>query len=95
MREAAKVDANAKAIDAALLALGATVAKTDGVGSGFPDRVIGFRGMNFLLEYKDGAKPPSKRRLNPHQEKWHKAWVGQVAVVNNPDEAVTAISEWG
>jgi hypothetical protein len=93
MIHAAKSDANAKVIDAALLALGATVAKTDGVGSGFPDRVVGFRGMNFLLEYKDGAKPPSKRKLNQYQKKWHEAWAGQVAVVNNPAEAVRVISD--
>ena len=42
MRRAAKTDANASAIDAVLIAAGASVAKTDAVGSGFPDRVVGF-----------------------------------------------------
>ena len=52
MLRAARTDANAREIDKALVKLGATIAKTDSAGSGFPDRVIGFRGKNFLLEYK-------------------------------------------
>jgi|TARA_R110000824_G_scaffold21078_6_gene78892 hypothetical protein len=91
MVRAAKTDANAKAIDIALYIHGATVAKTDSVGSGFPDRVVGFHGKNFLLEYKDGSKPLSRRRLNDHQQRWHKAWTGQVDVVSNAKEALEVV----
>jgi hypothetical protein len=38
MVRAARTDANAKEIDKALKRRGATVATTDGVGSGFPDQ---------------------------------------------------------
>ena len=88
---AAKTDANAHVIDMALYLHGATVAKTDSVGSGFPDRVVGFHGKNFLLEYKDGAKSPSKRKLNEYQQRWHRAWTGQVAVVSNAEEALEIV----
>ena len=91
MLRAARTDANAREIDKALVKLGATIAKTDSAGSGFPDRVIGFRGKNFLLECKDGEKVPSKRQLNEAQKKWHSAWAGQVAVVKSPDEAVRIV----
>jgi len=90
-RLAAKTDANAKEIDKALLALGASVAKTDGVGGGFPDRVVGFNGKNYLIEYKDGSKPPSKQRLNEQQRRWHDKWQGQVVVVRNPREALEVV----
>tara|TARA_R110000824_G_scaffold18243_10_gene72642 strand:+ start:6228 stop:6551 length:324 start_codon:yes stop_codon:yes gene_type:complete len=90
-RVAAKTDANAKDIDRVLKKLGATIAKTDSVGSGFPDRVVGVNGRNFLLEYKDGAKPPSKRKLNAYQIRWHQSWSGQVAIVTSPEEAVEVV----
>jgi|TARA_R110000824_G_scaffold132891_1_gene295430 hypothetical protein len=91
MIRAARTDTNAKDIDKALERIGATVAKTDGVASGFPDRVVGFNGKNILLEYKDGSRPPSRRRLNPLQKEWHKRWAGQVAVVNSPEEAIAVV----
>ena len=91
MRRAAKTDANASAIDAVLIAAGASVAKTDAVGSGFPDRVVGFGDKNFLLEYKDGKKYPSQRKLTSQQVKWHEAWKGQVTIVHTPKEALEVI----
>jgi hypothetical protein len=91
MVRAARTDANAKEIDKALKRRGATVATTDGVGSGFPDRVVGFKGNNFLLEYKDGSNPPSKRKLSGCQERWHSSWAGQVDVVTNPEEAIMVV----
>lgn len=96
MRRAAKTDANAAAIDAVLLAAGATIARTDGIGAhtpGFPDRVVGFGGRNYLLEYKDGSKPPSRQKLNARQQAWHAEWRGQVAVVTTGKEALEVI--WG
>ncbi len=92
-RLGAKTDANAKEIDSALTGIGCSLAKTDGSGKGFPDRVVGFEGVNILLEYKDGNKPPSKRKLNDYQERWHGNWKGQVAVVMNPNEAVQIVKQ--
>ena len=90
-RQAAKTDSNAKEIDRALERRGASVAKTDGVGRGFPDRVVGVDGENFLLEYKDGSKSPSKQRLNEFQKKRHEKWKGQVAGVKDAAQAISVV----
>ena len=61
MRRAAKIDANQPEIVAALEAVGASVVSTAGLGNGFPDIVVGFRGINYLIEIKDGSKPPKSK----------------------------------
>ena len=86
-----RVDANQPDIVRDLRQVGASVAHTHMVGQGFPDIVVGFRGQNYLFEIKDGAKPPSKRKLTPDEEQWHLAWNGQVTVVKNINEALAAI----
>lgn len=91
MRRAARTDAVQAEIVAALRAVGASVWVTSAVGGGFPDLVIGFRGQSFLLEVKDGAKPPSARRLTPDEQAWHAAWRGQVAVVCSVAEALEVV----
>ena len=91
-RPITKLDANHTEIISALKGVyGVTVADTAGVGHGFPDIVVGYRGKNFLIEIKDGAKPPSDRKLTPSQSIFHGRWRGQVAVVTNVDEALTLV----
>jgi hypothetical protein len=41
---------------------------------------------------KDGSKPPSARKLTEDQVKWHAEWRGQVAVVENVEQAIEAIT---
>ncbi len=84
---AAKVDHNQRAIVAALRAKGATVQLLHAVGRGCPDLLVGYRGLNLLIEVKDGSKPPSARRLTPDQVIWHRAWAGHVEVVDSADQA--------
>lgn len=98
MRRAARVDANQAQIVSALRAAGATVEDTSAVGRGFPDLVVGYRrpgerfGNTWLMECKDGNKPPSARELTPMQIEWHVNWRGGACVVvNSPDEALAAI----
>ena len=50
-----------------------------------------FWSVNYLLEVKNGSKPPSERKLNDKQEAWHLKWKGQKQVVNNPKEALAAV----
>lgn len=83
MRRAPRLDANHAAIVAALRAAGATVQSLAAVGDGCPDLLVGFAGHNYLIEVKDGTKPPSARRLTPEQERWHAAWAGQAAIVSS------------
>jgi hypothetical protein len=91
MRRAARTDANQGAIVDALRAVGATVTILSEVGQGVPDLLVGYRGLNLLLEVKDGSKPPSKRLLTPEQERWHAEWLGHAAVVKSVNEALAAI----
>lgn len=91
MRRAAKVDANQTDIVAALRKIGATVQPLHGVGSGCPDLLVGYRGVNYAIELKDGAKPPSARKLTPDQVEWHIAWRGQVAVADSIEAAIAVV----
>lgn len=91
MRTAAKVDANQREIVSALRSVGATVQPLHAVGQGCPDLLVGFRGLSYAIEVKDGAKPPSARKLTPAQEEWHGGWKGHVAVVSSVAEALAAI----
>lgn len=91
MRRAARVDANHSEIVAALRKIGATVTSTAGVGKGFPDLAVGWRGMTLLLEVKDGSKPPSAKQLTDDERKWHAEWRGHADVVESVEEALRAV----
>lgn len=86
-----RVDANQSAIVGALRDVGASVQHLHEVGSGCPDLLVGFRGINVLLECKDGKKAPSAQALTRHERGWHLHWNGQVAVVRSVDDALKAI----
>ena len=91
MRRAARVDHNQKQVVAALRGAGASVQLLHAVGEGCPDLLVGYKGLNMLLEVKDGSKPPSAQKLTPQQEEWHRDWRGHRVVVNSPEAALTAI----
>ena len=92
MRRKARVDANQPEIVAALRTFGASVAITSQAGQGFPDIVVGYRGVNYMIEIKDSAKPPSAQKLTADQEPFHEAWRGQIAVCNSIEEAIEVIT---
>lgn len=87
MTRAARTDANQAALVDVLRAAGATVQPLHTVGHGCPDLLVGYRGINLLVEVKDGAKPLSAQRLTRGQRQWHAAWAGQVEVVNSAAQA--------
>ena len=90
-RRAAKVDDNQAEIVDALRKAGCSVTCTHTAADGFPDIVVGRHGVNYLLEIKDGNKPPSKQKLTPDQVEWHDGWKGQKAVVNSIEAALEAV----
>ena len=90
MRRAAKRDDNEPEIIEALEKAGCSVSQIDSE-KGVPDLVVGRAGKNYLLEVKDGNKPPSKRKLKPNQVEWHEDWRGQKAIVKNVNEALIAV----
>lgn len=89
MRRRARVDANQAEIVKALRKAGALVHVTSGVGSGFPDLVVGWGGRIWLLEVKDYRQTASKRALTPDEEAFHLCWWKHgCRVVNNVSDAM-------
>ena len=93
MRRAAKVDANQPVIVAALRQAGASVQSLAAIGAGCPDLLVGYAGRTALVEVKDGAKPPSDRKLTPDQKQWHQNWQGgTLAVVPDVEAALRVLA---
>ena len=95
-RRAAHIDDNQPAIVTALVEAGCTVQSLAGVGCGCPDLLVGFKGVNVLLEVKnlEGLDGKVKRGagITPDQLKWHRWYTGQVAVVHGPQEALDVVA---
>lgn len=89
---AARIDANQHAIVGAFRQLGCSVHITSNVHGGFPDIVVGIRGINILVEIKDGSKPPSKRKLTPDEQAFHDEWKGGVVIVESVDDVVALVN---
>lgn len=89
MRLAARIDANQAAIASALRRAGCNVLSLAALGGGCPDLLVHRAGQIHLLEIKDGTKPPSKRKLTPHQAIFHRAW--PVHLVTSEIEALAAV----
>ena len=78
-----KTDANHKEIMNAFRKIPyLSVFSTHMVGKGFPDIVVGYRGINLLVEIKDGKKSPSQRKLTNDEMVFHRQWNGQVIVIS-------------
>ena len=89
---AARADRNQPAITRLFRQLGATVQHLHTVGQGCPDLLIGYQGLNGLVEIKDPEQPPSKRKLTGDEEKWHKHWNGQVEIIETQEDVVIFLS---
>lgn len=70
---------------------GCTVTSLAQLGGGVADLLVGRQGVNYVLEVKDGAKAPSKRKLTPDEAQWHAQWRGRADVVCSVDEALRAV----
>tara|TARA_R100000700_G_C3146893_1_gene126864 strand:+ start:111 stop:416 length:306 start_codon:yes stop_codon:yes gene_type:complete len=94
-RYANRVDRNhaevKKDLEAALP--GVSVFDAFGAGKGFPDLVVGYRGLTYLYEVKDGEKSPSARKLTNAQLGFHGNWQGHVAVVCSAEEILADMLE--
>lgn len=90
---AAKVDSNQSAIVSVLRAMGCSVQPLHTVGGGVPDLLCALLETNFLVEVKDGAKPPSAQKLTPDQIEWHKSWKAPVYIVNSTETAIDLVQK--
>lgn len=91
-----RVDANQGEVVEALEAVGAVVKVLAQTGDGVTDLLVWFRGAYYLLEVKDGSKPPSARKLTPAQVVFHKlfeaaAKAGKLCIVLSPQQALAAV----
>lgn len=91
MRRAARRDANEPQVIAALRAAGAYVKQINDEGAF--DLLCWHGGRTFLLEVKDGSKPPSARTLSPAEQKFHDEWPGvNLHIVTSHQEALDILA---
>ena len=89
-----RIDANQPAIVKAIRNAGCTVEHLHAVGKGCPDLLCAIGGQVFLIEIKDGAKPPSGQKLTPDQIIWHRDWQAEVHVVNSVEAAIAVVAKY-
>jgi Holliday junction resolvase len=91
MRRKARTDSNHADVVKALRAVGWWVLDLSRVGEGCPDVLAGRHGRLELIEIKDGAKPPSARKLTTDEAALHQACLKAgvtVRIVTSIEEAV-------
>ena len=94
MRRAARRDANEGDIIKAMRAEGAYVKVIN--DEGLFDLLVSHRGETLLIEVKDGAKPPSARRLTDAEQKFHDEWPGDnLHIINSVEEALALLRTCG
>lgn len=92
MRNRARLDDNQGRIVKQLRLIGVSVQSMASIGKGCPDLLLGFKGKNYLVELKDGAKFESQKRLTPDEQQWFDKWRGQVIKCENIDEILKLIN---
>jgi YHS domain-containing protein len=91
MRRAARIDTNQPEIVKALRKAGASVLITAQLKNCF-DILVGYNGINYIMEIKDGKKPLSQRKLTEGEFKFKESWKGGTYyIVNSIDEAFKII----
>ena len=88
MRTRGRVDDNQVEIVGVLRGHGATVVSLANVGAGVPDLLIGYGGISYLAEVKDGRKAPSRRTLTEDQAYFVETWQGgTIAIFSSAEQA--------
>lgn len=89
-----RVDGNQKEMVEALRNLGYSVLILSNVGKGCPDLLVGRNRLNLLVELKDPAQPPSKRRLTEDEVKFFQSWQGLVLKAETIEEIELTFRLW-
>ena len=87
-----RVDINQVEIVRALRKCGCTVQNLSAVGKGCPDILVGYNGINYLMEIKNDKANKSDKVLTPDQVGWHGLWRGHVVVIETIEEALSELS---
>lgn len=88
MRKAGRIDIIQQDAVKLIRQIGASVQVLSGVGHGVPDLLVGYHGVNILVELKTGPAG-----LTKDEETWHSKWAGQVVIARTPEEAQLAIAK--
>lgn len=90
-----RIDATQPAIVKALRQIGAFVQPLNAVKGGCPDLLVGYRGRWFVMEVKDGGKPPSGRKLTEDELEWWQSvrGIAPVSLAENVDDAIKIITK--
>jgi hypothetical protein len=91
MRVRARKDSNHTEVVKAFRDLGASVLDTAQLGNGAGDIIVGLHNHNVMVEIKDGAKPPSARKLTPDEVQFHDEWKGWIEIVYSIDDVVSIV----
>jgi hypothetical protein len=87
-----RIDANQNEVVKSLRKIpGVSVAITSAMGKGYPDLNVGYKGITYLFELKDGNKTASQKKLTEDELQWHSKWTGHVAVVECVDDIIEII----
>ena len=88
MRRAARIDSNQNEIVEALRRCGASVLITSQLKNCF-DILVGYNGINYIVEIKDGNKPPSQRKLTKGEEAFRDSWKGgKYYIIESIEDAI-------
>jgi len=91
MMRAARKDANHNEIADYFIAHGCSVGDLSQVKR-LCDMVVGYKGLNELVEIKDGSKPPSAQKLTEGEAKFHREWLGTITVITSIEDAAKLIT---
>lgn len=78
---AANTDKNQRSIVKHFRDLGASVTHLHSVGKGVPDLIVGYNGVNYMVEVKS-----SRGTLNKMQVDYFNNWNGQICVIRTNKE---------
>lgn len=93
MRRNARIDSNQNEIVRTFRRLGATVLITAQLKNCF-DLLVGYRGVNYIVEVKDGKKPPSQRKLTDGEQKFKDNWKGgEYYIVESIEDAINILNQ--
>ena len=90
-RRANKVDVNQQEIMRQLIDAKASVKSLHNVGMGCPDLLVGYRGVNHLIEIKSMWAKKKNEGLTQMQVKFHDDWRGQIAIARTIEEALEIV----
>jgi hypothetical protein len=88
-----RTDNNQTEIVNAFRRLGCFVHVTSDLGKGFPDLLVTAKAKLWLIEIKDGKKPPSQRRLTPAEKKFHQIWGEHVKIISSVQDVISFVNQ--